>query len=84
MTQATAEPRCDCCDLPLYACGTEAARRQAEDRKALVERALQVPGVVPARHQGRCPLCGTRYPSGEPIRKTPDGWVSTLCCPDTD
>lgn len=75
------EPRCTCCDLPLYSCGREIARRQAQERKARRERALQSPGVVSARHPGRCPSCGTRYAIGEPLTKTDDGWVSVLCCP---
>lgn len=76
------EERCACCDLPLYSCGAEVVRRQAQERRALRERALQRPGVVAARHRGRCPSCGQPFGVGEPVRKTPDGWVSVLCCPE--
>lgn len=81
VSEAPGVIRCHCCDLPVYSCGYEVARRRAEDRKAMVERALQRPGVVRARHRGRCPSCGSLIALGEPVRKTEDGWVSVLCCP---
>lgn len=78
---AEPEGRCSCCDLPAYSCGRVIAARQSAERQAMVERALQRPGVVRARHTGRCASCSSLVHLGEPIRKTEDGWVSVLCCP---
>lgn len=75
-----AEDLCTCCDLPLYSCGTVIEKRRRQDERAQRQRALQEPGVVPAKWPGSC-TCGTPYLVGEPIRKTPDGYASALCCP---
>jgi hypothetical protein len=66
----------------MTSCGKALQARQAADLRAQIERALQEPGVVPAKHAIRsCPGCRSVVPVGHPIRKTPDGWVGVLCCP---
>lgn len=80
-----AEDLCTCCDLPPESCGKAAERRQRLDLKAQIERALDEPGVVAAKHVIRsCPGCRSEVPAGHPIRKSRDGWVGALCCPDRD
>lgn len=76
-----AEELCTCCDLPLYSCGRAIEERRRQDERAVRQRALQEPGVVPAKWTGTC-TCGTPYDVGAPIRKTPDGWANVICCPD--
>ena len=76
---------CTCCDLPPESCGKAAERRRRLDLKAQIERALAEPGVIPAKHLIRsCPGCRSVVPPGHPIRRTVDGWVGALCCPDRD
>lgn len=78
---------CDDCDFPTDMCqcgaAAAAAKREAEILKAERTRALSLPGVVAAKFPGTCPACRSRYADGDPIHHTPDGWVGTLCCPDT-
>jgi hypothetical protein len=76
---------CECCDLPPESCGKAAEQQQRRERKARRERALQEPGVVPARHPiPACPGCREPVLVGEPIRRTVDGWVGVLCCDGLD
>jgi len=75
------ETLCTCCELPLYSCGKALEERRRRDLKAQIERALDEPGVVPAKHMIRsCPGCRAQVPMGHPIRKSRDGWVGALCC----
>jgi hypothetical protein len=61
------------------------AEQRARDLKAQIQRALDEPGVVPARHVIReCPGCRSVVPVGHPIRKSADGWVGALCCGGLD
>jgi hypothetical protein len=79
------EVLCVCCDLPAASCGKAAEQQKRRELKAQIERALDEPGVVAARHLIRsCPGCRSVVPAGHPIRKTVDGWVGALCCPDLD
>jgi hypothetical protein len=78
-----AEERCEKCDLPVGAgCGCGVVQRIAAERRAEIARVLQEPGVIEARHPGTCVTCSTRYPQGEPIKHTEDGWSGALCCPE--
>lgn len=78
------DARCRCCDLPIDSCGTAAAKAIEAEERAVRERALQEPGVAPARRRGRCPSCGARFEVGEPIRKTSEGWTPVACCPEVE
>lgn len=77
-----AEERCDCCDLPVSSCGKAVEQKVAAERRAEIARVLMEPGVVAARHSGTCVTCASRYPEGEPIKHTEDGWSGALCCPE--
>jgi hypothetical protein len=74
--------RCDCCDLPAESCGRAIEQARRDELKALRQRALQQPGVVPARYPGTCPACRTPINPLDPVRRTEDGWTGVLCCPD--
>ena len=73
------EPRCECCDLPLYSCGKalEVQFRLAEQQ----ERAdlLSCPGWFAARCLGQCGVCGGWFEIGTPILADVCGWRAQCC-----
>lgn len=77
------EARCDCCDLPVYACGKAAEQAQAREARQTRARLLATPGWFAAAHPGRCAACGEHFPPGTPITRHPDGWRAA-CCEDEE
>ena len=75
------EPRCECCDLPLYSCGkaVEVQQRQAEQQERAV--LLSSPGWVAARWPGQCGVCAEWFKAGTPIQADDCGWRAQ-CCAD--
>lgn len=77
-----AEPRCDCCDLPLSGCG-----KAVEQRQRAAAKAEKPPhgAETTARFDGRCPYCNRRIAVGGKIRYDEEyGWVCVECADDLD
>ncbi len=83
MTATERETRCFCCDLPEFACGRAAEKRQqAETAKAKAEL-LECAGWLPSRYPGRCTNCGEPFAAGDPISHPGEygrsGYLSGCC-----
>lgn len=73
----TAEPRCECCDLPVSSCG-KAAGTRARAEHLQEQRRLRALGFMPAAYPGVCSACGEPFRPGTLIRADrPSGW---RCC----
>ena len=74
------DPRCDCCDLPVYSCGKTKEDRQrlaeCRERAALLVRS----GWFEARWPGVCVGCGESFKPSTPIRSAHPGGYRAACC----
>jgi hypothetical protein len=75
----SAEPRCVCCDLPVYSCGRDAETRLRQARQARVRQLLER-GYTAASFPGLCGQCADPIAAGDPIVKRDGVWVGGLCC----
>lgn len=67
------EPRCECCDLLISACGKQAAHRsELEAKKRSAE--LLNRGWFKAKFPGQCRECGEGFEAGDLIKGSAEGY----------
>lgn len=83
MIATTAEPRCECCDLFISACGKRKQAQQAAELREFRSRLRQV-GWFVAKWPGRCVQCGNEFDAGDMIKTERYGqsrYISECCAP---
>lgn len=78
------EPRCECCDLLVSACGKAKEREQKGDVLLARGRVLTYPGWFIAEYPGFCARCGEMFLAGMAIRRAHEygNGYRAECCHD--